>query len=200
MVAVLDASASRASLRRLWKAGRGSLPIVLDPRMTAKQLESFALAHSGERYARALFQILANHPKASGRFFRLLLAQSGGAPEIASAIIQSGRAPKSLLRAFRKSPSRSVKEHADLALLGAAMDSGSRDTFARLLDRHWGKDTGISLGVRQMMAAHPQTPRRLLKRLAGDEADFIAALARKRLAGTSRPSRQKVSRSMPATP
>lgn len=184
-------TATKASLRRLWKAGRGSLAITLDPRMTRKQLENFALAHRGEEYSPALFQILANHPKATGRLFRLLLEHGGGAPEIASAIILSGKASKRLLRELRKSSSPSVREHADLALIGAELDSGGREAFARLLDRHWGKDAGISLGVRHLMASHGRTPRPLLKRLAADESDFIAATARKRLAAGARPTRRK---------
>src|SRR5688500_6071073 len=119
MADVLESGATKASLRRLWKAGQGSLSLVPDPRMTPKQLESFALAHGGEKYTSALFQLLANHPKATGRLFRLLLARCGDAPDVASAIILSGKASKSLLRALRKSSSRSVREHADLALIGA---------------------------------------------------------------------------------
>src|SRR5688572_7984782 len=115
MAAVLDPAATKASLRRLWKAGPGFLSVDPDPRMTPKQLESLALAHGGEKYTFALFQLLANHPKATGRLFRLLLAESQESPEVASAIILSGKASRSLLRALRKSPSRSVREHAELA-------------------------------------------------------------------------------------
>lgn len=191
MLIVLDTSVSKPALRKLWKSNRGSLPVVLNPHATSKQLESFLLAHSKERYAQAIYQILANHPKATGKVFRLLLEKTRGSPQIASAIILSGNAPKSLLRTLRRSPSQSVKEHADLALVGAALDSGNRDVFASLLDRHWGKDFGISLGVRQLIAGHPRTPQRLLKRLAGDDVDFIAALARKHIVRTSSPKSRK---------
>jgi hypothetical protein len=183
--------AAKTTLRRLWKDGGGSLSIVHDPGMTPKQLASFTLAHARERYAGALFQILANHPKASGKLFRLLLGLTGNAPDIASAIIHTGKAPRSLLRLLKKSSSRSVQEHADLAFIEATMDFGDLEKSSRLLQRHWGKDDGISLGVRHLMAEHPNTPRRILKRLTEDDADFISVAAAKRLADSSRRPERK---------
>jgi hypothetical protein len=50
-----------------------------------------------------------------------------------------------------------------------------------LLDAHAG-DGGVSLGVRHMIARFGGAPLSVVRRLADDDADFIAADARRRLA------------------
>lgn len=181
MTLIIDSKTPKEFLRRIWKAGKGTLPVVLDPRMTAKELESLIPASRLEKYSLPLFQLLATHPRASGRLFRLLIAESGGSPEVETSIIMSGRASERMLRTLRRSESKSVREHAELALVRAALESAGPDSFSRLLTKHSESDHGISLAVRQVLAEHPRTPAPILRKLAEDEADFIAALARRRL-------------------
>lgn len=79
-----------------------------------------------------------------------------------------------------KHPSPAVRGHALLASLTPRVPHLGEDELNALLDAHAG-DGGVSLGVRHLIARADGVPRRILLRLADDDADFIADCARARL-------------------
>lgn len=147
--------------------------------------------HKDEKYAIPLFQLIGLHSNATPRLLGTLLRESGHDPEVENTVIMSGKASRTMLRSLCRSSSKSVREHAKLAMLEKDLESASPSFFAKILDLNSGSDEGIKLGVRQMLAEHPRTPVAVLKSLSVDDADFISRSAKNRLANRKRRTIEK---------
>jgi len=158
-------------------AHRGAL--VISPRLAGSQLIQLCKIHANQDYSRALLSAVVSSRAADQEVMKHALVASGQDPAVANSVATSGRASSVILRKLLKSPDRSVREHAELAIISKEIEEGIAPLhLERILARHRG-DGGISLGVRSLVARNLQTPRKILDALAHDEADLVSEIARR---------------------
>lgn len=184
---IITASTTRATLRRRTQTGGA---ICLAKGLTASDLCLLARKHANEDYADELALLIVNHPACDSAVHRVVVEEMCAKPAIANSIATSGRAPEQTLVLLLKHPSSSVRNHASLAVQRSALDRAAPVQFRRLLNQHRG-DGGVSLGIRHMLAVHPRTPEKILRELTNDDADFIAAAARKHMEERARKGKRK---------
>jgi hypothetical protein len=176
----LDLSTTVRDLQR-WYASARRESLQLSRTLTSGDLVALLKRHRDRRYSDALFSIIVTCPIATPEVLQAALTASDDASSVQSAIATRRDVPRSLLLHLRKSQYRSVRHHAELALISDKIATGvPARTIKELLAKYPG-DGGIDLGVRAVIAASVKTPQRLLQRLTDDDADFIAAAARKTL-------------------
>jgi hypothetical protein len=178
---------TEAALKK-WYADQRE-PLHASDRLRATDLVALTKRHKDEPYRDALFSLLVNHRNATAAVLRAALQASGNSLSVANAVATSAHAPISLLRRLLASRHRSVREHAQLAVIATRMADGASARAIKGWLSTFAGDAGIDLGVRALIAGSSKTPRPLLDKLVMDDADFIAATARQTIRRSARAKR-----------
>ncbi len=99
--------------------------------------------------------------------------------EAGNSLANCRKCPTHILDELARSPSRSVADHAKINLLANSIKQTSASKLLKLIKLHSG-DSAIDLAIRSTIAGSIETPQEVLRHLVGDDADFIAEMARKR--------------------
>ncbi len=158
------------------------LAVRLSPQLSSEDLLRLGKASSVEVFRADLMEILLAHPRCPSELVDLALKISPSVNRIAMAAASSPGASMQALRQLRIHPSPMVQGHALLGITGIELPTLNERQMFELCEQHQG-DEGVALGIRHLIVRNASTPNSVLKRLADDDADFIAEAASARLSG-----------------
>ena len=154
--------------------------VELEKALTTRELLTVATVHFSEKYGRRLGELMVRHDSADSEVLSKVFEAFGETASLANEIATSGRCDARLLLRLGRHSFPSVREHAALGLARLELQGCGGACARRQLDENQG-DSGVALGMRSMLASHPETPGDVLEELADDEADFIASTAQEEL-------------------
>lgn len=152
----------------------------LSPSLTSADVLAVVHSMRASSLGRVFFELLAATPISDVSLWRALL-EAPVDPGVAMNAAGNPGLPDDELARLLEHPDSFVQGHALLARLSRDLPSTGEEALHALLDAHAG-DGGVSLGVRHMIARFGGAPLSVVRRLADDDADFIATDARRRLA------------------
>jgi hypothetical protein len=163
--------------------------ISLARNLSSADLLRFCSRHANRPYTAALFSLIVSDPAATKLVLQAAMRRSRYDPSVLNSIATSARTPSAILLTLARSRHASVREHARLGLLKRRLSRGlPTHQLLSLLGRSRG-DSGISLGIRLLVATSKRTPKSVLNLLRSDDADLVSIAARRSLESSGTSSR-----------
>jgi hypothetical protein len=149
----------------------------LNPKMPAKGLAELLRRFRGEPWYLELVEFVAGHPRANDAVHGTIMRITKD-PAVLNAIATSKAASPATLRRLVRSPNQNVRGHARLAILTDELRTAPAARIRRILSRH-GRESGIDIGVRMLLASHRRTPADVIDALMSDDVDLVRTAAEK---------------------
>lgn len=177
-VLTLDHRLNKAAIKKALETENINT-LSLHPSLTPAFLVRLIEEMRSSKHSRVFFELLAASPIRDKEVWQAILRAPVDA-NIAMTALDNPALPQESIAQLQSHSSPHVRGHALLAHLRDRLPRLSEAELDALIDEHAG-DTGVSLGVRHLVACSPGVPQRILERLAEDEADFVAESAKRSL-------------------
>jgi len=177
---IITLQTSSEDIRKLFKSTKSMrLPCSIDENLSRDDLIAIMKRFRKEKFYKALLEILVGHSNVDDYILEDIIKNEND-DNLLNDIATSGKCSERVLKILINSEHEYVQQHARLALIHIELANAKPQYFRELFQQYPG-EKGIDIGVRVILASHPNTPKDIIEQLKSDEVDIVKDVVQNRL-------------------